>query len=130
MKAFKAHGSSRQENKKRNVTLTWTKKSKLQAMQEPWASICPFVRPETNIHCKRKKQVWHGTNKQMPGLNITKKKKLKLILVDPACRKWRTNRWAVPACLPLMVQRKPSSFIVSSFFKKLFRALLSSFPVK
>jgi hypothetical protein len=32
--------------------------------------------------------------------------------------------------LPLMVQRKPSSFIVSSFFKKLFRALLSSFPVK
>ena len=25
MKAFKAHGSSRQENKKRNVTLTWTK---------------------------------------------------------------------------------------------------------
>jgi hypothetical protein len=68
---------------------------------------------------------------QMQGFEYNRKNKEAETYTCRSClQKWRTNRWAVPACLPLMIQRKPSSFTVRNFFQKLFRALLSSFPVK
>jgi hypothetical protein len=75
--------------------------------------------PNRNQISRAKEETGLEQNKQqMPGLNIARKKKLKLILADLAYKnEVQTDGQSLPFSLPLMTQRKPSYFAVRSFFK-------------